>query len=294
MRTSHRRASLRTASSTAGFTLIELLVVVAIIAVMLGLLLPSLAGARDAARTVRCIANQRQLITAWTAYAGDFKDRAMPLAYWDTEDIGLGEQVFWWGSHGTQATPPDFSRGFLAPYVESSLHKGSVFECPNQPWGTYRSQGPSRAVTSTYGYNGYYLTPAKTPGWGFAIGHRPWQRLSTLANPTALLVFADAMLPALGGGLPGNTALLDPPLLFSGSGNGAWSVNQSPTTAFRHGQSGTGSTGSAAGAHPDGHVASIAARPEWLAHPTQGIGSLGGVNGMATWYVPDWETWTPQ
>jgi prepilin-type N-terminal cleavage/methylation domain-containing protein len=270
------------------FTLIELLVVIAVIALLVGILLPSLAGARDAARTVKCLSNQKQLITAWTLYAGDFKDRAMPLAYWSIADIGSGQQVFWWGTHGTSTTPPDYDKGFLAPYLASSLHNGSVFECPNQPWGTYRPQGPSRTITSTYGYNGYYLSPAKTPGWGLSIGHRPWQRVADIQQPTTLLVFADTLLPAFGAAMPSNNALLDPPMLFSG---GAWSTNASPTTAFRHARSARSGGGTAVATHADGHAAGIKAQPAWLTHPTQSIGSVGGPDGLAPHYVPDWQRW---
>jgi prepilin-type N-terminal cleavage/methylation domain-containing protein len=282
----------RTATRTPrGFTLIELLVVIAIIALLIGILVPSLVGARDSARTVKCGSNQRQLVIAWSLYAAEFRDYAMPLASWDSADIGTGEQIFWWGSHGTSTTPPEFSRGFLFAYLSDSLHQGSVFECPNQPWGTYRPQGPSRSITSTYGYNGYYLSPARTPGWGASIAHRPWQKVSTLSRADTLLIFADALLPSMGSGQPSNTALLDPPLLFLASG-GAWEVNASPTTAFRHARGASKGTGSAVAAHADGHATTTASRPDWLTHPKQGIGSIDGEAGMTARYVPDWESWT--
>ncbi|MFZ4573946.1 MAG: type II secretion system protein [Phycisphaerales bacterium] len=265
-----------------GFSMIELLVTIAIIGLMLALLLPSLARSREAGRHTYCLSNQRQLIAGWTLYSHDFREACMPLAYWRPSEMINGQQVFWFGSHGTAGSAPDHTVGFISPYVDIPLlQRGTIFECPTQPWGTYAPQGPARSPTSTYGYNGYYLTPSRTPGWSGSIGHRPWRRLFEIPSPTEVLVFADTMLPT-GGTRPANCALLDPPLLFS---SGDWVVNESPTTSFRH----QGKDHVNASARADGGVRSTRAQADWLVDDRFFIGSIGTTN--TPHYIPDADQW---
>ena len=58
-----------------GFTLIELLVVIGIIAVLLGILLPSLGRAREHARRTNCLSNLRSIGQSLFAYANAYRDR---------------------------------------------------------------------------------------------------------------------------------------------------------------------------------------------------------------------------
>lgn len=53
------------------FTLIELLVVIAVIAVLMAILMPALKIAREQARAINCLANQRSLAQAYIMYADD-------------------------------------------------------------------------------------------------------------------------------------------------------------------------------------------------------------------------------
>jgi prepilin-type N-terminal cleavage/methylation domain-containing protein/prepilin-type processing-associated H-X9-DG protein len=64
-----------------GFTLIELLVVISIVAVLMSLVLPSIEGAREAARRQVCASNLRQVHNALSAYDRDYL--ALPPGGWN-------------------------------------------------------------------------------------------------------------------------------------------------------------------------------------------------------------------
>ncbi len=63
-----------------GFTMIELLVVIAIIAILMALLFPVFAKAREAAKKTECLSNLRQLVLATQMYTGDWNEQMPPFA----------------------------------------------------------------------------------------------------------------------------------------------------------------------------------------------------------------------
>src|SRR6266498_52288 len=64
------------------FTLVELLVVIGIIALLIAILLPALSKARKQANTVKCLAQHKQLMSAFLLYANQWKG-AIPWTNWD-------------------------------------------------------------------------------------------------------------------------------------------------------------------------------------------------------------------
>ncbi len=258
-----------------GFTLVEMLICVAVIGLLAGLLAPALSAAREKARRVRCAGNLRQLGVAWQMYAGEFRGRAMPLAYWRTtrDDEPV---TYWWGRDGFDGV--DHTAGFTWPFLGCEPGETSVYECPAQPVGSYEPQGRRGQLTSTYGYNGYYLSPAHTPGWGYSIGGRPWQSLESIVDPARVFAFADTMIE-LGGQLR-NVALLDPPHLYRRSGR--WYRNPAPTTSFRHRLG-------AVMVFADGHAAWLGPRDGQIVSFEHHLGSVTAENDP--YYVPDWREW---
>ncbi len=262
-----------------GFTLVELLVVISIIAILMSILLPVLSRARGHTKAIVCMSNLRQLGFVFLFYADDYDDYAMPTR-------GQSD-TYWWGQK--LADGIDHTKGFVWPYLKSELKKKSVYECLSQPYGSYELQGKPpgepddpRWITSTYGYNGYYLSPPQS-AW-MAIRHRPWQKTTTVMKPSLVIAFADAMLdwdytgknPMLT-----NIALLDPPYRLASSGT-YWEKNLHPTTCFRH-------YDRANVVFVDGHCEPMGLQGGEYTSPKAKIGSIGKNN--APHYVPDYQQW---
>ncbi len=96
-----------------GFTLVELLVVIAIMTMLVGLLLPTLANARESARRVKCLTNLSQFSRHAQIYKDSYDGR-FPLAYASSFAGGAMRSQAWdfttvrvWGPDGakTRVTP---------------------------------------------------------------------------------------------------------------------------------------------------------------------------------------------
>jgi prepilin-type N-terminal cleavage/methylation domain-containing protein/prepilin-type processing-associated H-X9-DG protein len=117
-----------------GFTLIELLVVVAIIAVLIAILLPSLGRAKDKAQTVKCSNNLRTLYQGLNTYSAEFDGATMPYKI-----VANGQKNSYW--FGPQLLGAEYGKNSaLAAAGGSNTAQAPYFyvmnvllHCPSDP-----------------------------------------------------------------------------------------------------------------------------------------------------------------
>jgi prepilin-type N-terminal cleavage/methylation domain-containing protein/prepilin-type processing-associated H-X9-DG protein len=165
-----------------GFTLIELLVVIGVISILLAMLMPAMARAREQAKVVACASNLRQISYAFQMYLIDTQG----VAFWRSEKLGI-DGMDWW-VYGGKETGCTFlgQEGMFNKWRPRPLNKymgGKItaFQCPSDdaaaPW-TDDGSSSFDWVGNSYHFNanGYPGNSAVAPG-GLPD--------STTADPTA-------------------------------------------------------------------------------------------------------------
>jgi prepilin-type N-terminal cleavage/methylation domain-containing protein len=161
---SHRKSRCAGRSAKVAFTLIELLVVIAIIAILAAMLLPALAKAKEKAKQMGCISNNKQIGMALQLYA-DENDGFFPVPDPTADsDLAFGT----WAKALTSYLPQkgntfrsDANPVFICP---SAVYKGVTFD---QLTMTYICSSALSGKTSGGGKVSLeaYLPRSVTPPW---------------------------------------------------------------------------------------------------------------------------------
>jgi prepilin-type N-terminal cleavage/methylation domain-containing protein/prepilin-type processing-associated H-X9-DG protein len=214
------------------FTLVEVLVVISVFALLLALLLPALAGARDQAKDVVCRSNLRQLVLAGIGYTTENDGFYVPAARDMWDNAGRHR---WHGVRDRTTEPFDPSRGPLVGY----LADGRIKECPVGPafvkssgWNTSFERG-----CGGYGYNLMYLgsrlwDAGLTGPLAFQQAYARTASVTEVANPAETLMFADTAMANNATSLI-EYSFAEPPFAMI-AGQLMTDFRMSPSIHFRH------------------------------------------------------------
>ena len=164
-----------------GFTLIELLIVIGIIALLLAIMIPVTQTAKNCAKRVVCLSNQRQLTLAWTLYANDNNNYlCSPCPKWYGEDQEYS-WIFW---DSSWPWPKDWTR----IQWEESIKKGALWDYNEKGTGVYSC--PTSLENEFITYAGF-----GSMGWKESL-NRPiegetYQKISEIPMPGKRAVFID-------------------------------------------------------------------------------------------------------
>ena len=147
---------MRLHSSHRGFTLIELLVVIAIIAVLIGLLLPAVQAAREAARRSQCVNNLKQIGLAMHNYH-------------DIQGVFPHSRGLSTPGPGFPATATFSGLARLLPYMEQT----SAFNTINFDWLPTDPQNSTIQGTAVAGFNCPSDPQATLPAGQAGLNYRP-------------------------------------------------------------------------------------------------------------------------
>jgi prepilin-type N-terminal cleavage/methylation domain-containing protein/prepilin-type processing-associated H-X9-DG protein len=167
-----------------GFTLIELLVVIAIIAILAGILLPALARAKESAKAIKCVSNEKQIALGYILYAGDQSDY-LPVA--GSPDLSQG--AGWVApSRWFQEISPYIARGWETNY-RNMVAKGNVVVCPSaRIEKSIPTNVPGWQGYGGYGHNWHYL--------GYTPDDR--KKISIVTKPVDTCMNGDSLDPGRG------------------------------------------------------------------------------------------------